>query len=147
MALALQEQLNMEDSGGNAAAMAYQAGQPMAVAPAAMIGRLTGTLLNDVSRQLVLPTWQEGVTRIRVCALFMLILYDKLMLMYFHISQLLLLRPNWPRIMASPEWTHTAASASATLSTKRRRVQTARRSPSGTRPLLATSIRYVANQN
>lgn len=43
MALALQEQLNMEESGGNAAAMAYQPGQPMAVAPAAMIGRLTGT--------------------------------------------------------------------------------------------------------
>ena len=44
MALALQEQLNMEESGGNAAAMAYQPGQPMAVAPAAMIGRLTGTV-------------------------------------------------------------------------------------------------------
>ena len=43
MALALQEQLNMEESGGNAAAMAYQPGQSMAVAPAAMIGRLTGT--------------------------------------------------------------------------------------------------------
>lgn len=43
MALALQEQLNMEDSGGNAEATAHQAaGQPMAVAPAAMIGRLTG---------------------------------------------------------------------------------------------------------
>ena len=50
MALALQEQLNMEDSGGSAAAMAYQAGQPMAVAPAAMIGRLTGTHLNVVCR-------------------------------------------------------------------------------------------------
>lgn len=51
MALALQEQLNMEESGGNAAAMAYQPGQPMAVAPAAMIGRLTGTHLNVVSQR------------------------------------------------------------------------------------------------
>ena len=44
MALALQEQLNMEDAGGNAPTMAYQAGQPVALAPAAMIGRLTGTV-------------------------------------------------------------------------------------------------------
>ena len=65
MALALQEQLNMEDSGGNAAAMAYQAGQPMAVAPAAMIGRLTGTFIHvllarmKVATDNFLTTWQE----------------------------------------------------------------------------------------
>ena len=65
MALALQEQLNMEDSGGNAATMAYQAGQPMAVAPAAMIGRLTGKLIHVGSHESrvatvnLLITWQE----------------------------------------------------------------------------------------
>jgi hypothetical protein len=44
MALALQEQLNLEDGGGGDPGMAYQAGAfgQMVAAPATMIGRLTG---------------------------------------------------------------------------------------------------------
>ena len=69
MALALQEQLNMEDSGGNAAAMAYQAGQPMAVAPAAMIGRLTGTFSHvgwHESRNRQLPDYVSRASRFAI---------------------------------------------------------------------------------
>ena len=69
MALALQEQLNMEDSGGNAAAMAYQAGQPMAVAPAAMIGRLTGTFIHvgsHESRKRQLPDYVARASRFAI---------------------------------------------------------------------------------
>ena len=81
MALALQEQLNMEDSGGNAAAMAYQAGQPMAVAPAAMIGRLTGKLIHVG----LLTTWQERSV---------LLLYeDRLDSQYSHKSAIAFLIP------------------------------------------------------
>ena len=142
MALALQEQLNMEDSGGNAATMAYQAGQPMAVAPAAMIGRLTGKLIHVGSHESrvatvnLLITWQERCV---------LPSYDckmlKLLINLFY-SQSPLLRRSWPRTTALPEWIHTAASASATPSTRRRHVRTARRNPSGTRPSLAISTRY-----